>query len=233
MKQPLFRLLTVVLLLVGCAPVPAPVPPAPTQTLTSSPTVTPELPLAVPGASTSPSPSRTASATPTRPATNTPPAWRYVFPIQPAQAADFAEGGHPYPATDLFALEGTHFVAVTDGVVDFVSYTDRWDPSTADMSLAGGLCVAILGDDGVRYYGSHLSTIASGIAPGVRVSAGQLLGTVGRSGNALGTPAHVHFGISHPTYPEDWRVRRGEIDPYPFLIAWLAGHAITPPLSLP
>jgi murein DD-endopeptidase MepM/ murein hydrolase activator NlpD len=156
-----------------------------------------------------------------------------VFPIQPAGAASFAPGGHPYPATDLFAAEGTRFVAVTNGVVDFVSYEDRWDPQVNDLSVAGGLCVAIVGEDGVRYYGSHLSAIEAGIAPGVRVAAGQVLGYVGHTGNARTTPPHVHFGISRPTFAEDWRIRRGEVDPVPFLTAWRDGHDVTPPLPVP
>ncbi len=152
----------------------------------------------------------------------------YVFPVQPQESADFAEGGHAYPATDIFTAVGSDFVAVTDGVVDFVSFVDRWDPATNDLSVAGGLCVAIVGDDGVRYYGSHLSAIAKGIKQGARVEAGQLLGLTGKSGNAVNTPPHLHFGISHPTYPEDWRTRRGELDPYPYLVAWSRGEDITP-----
>jgi murein DD-endopeptidase MepM/ murein hydrolase activator NlpD len=149
--------------------------------------------------------------------------------------AGFAEGvaSHGYPATDIFAPEGARFVAVTNGVVDFVSYEDRWDPEHDDLALRGGLCVAILGDDGVRYYGSHLSAIEAGIIPGVRVAAGRVLGYVGHTGNARATTSHVHFGISHPTYPEDWRARRGEVDPFPFLVAWRDGHNVTPPLPMP
>jgi murein DD-endopeptidase MepM/ murein hydrolase activator NlpD len=155
----------------------------------------------------------------------------YVFPVQPARDATFSDGGHPYPATDIFAPEGDRFVAVTDGVVDFVSFEDHWDPVKKDMSVAGGLCVAIIGDDGVRYYGSHLSAIAAEIWAGVRVKAGQLLGLVGHTGNAITTPFHVHFGISRPTYPGDWKRRRGEVDPYLYLIEWKKGVSITPVLS--
>jgi murein DD-endopeptidase MepM/ murein hydrolase activator NlpD len=128
---------------------------------------------------------------------------------------------------------GTKFVAVTDGVVDFVSSTDLWDPATDDPALRGGLSVAIIGDDGLRYYGSHLSAIADGIAPGVRVKAGQLLGLVGNSGDARETESHLHFGISRPTYPEDWQARRGQVDPFPYLQAWRDGHNLTPPLPEP
>jgi murein DD-endopeptidase MepM/ murein hydrolase activator NlpD len=200
---------------------------APSENVTSwTPTST-----AVPGTFT-PSPTETPSPTITSTATETPTPSRkpfaYVFPVQPPKVVDFAEGGHAYPATDIFAPVGTSFVAVTDGVVDFVSYKDVWDPATNDQAVAGGLCLAIIGDDGIRYYGSHLSAIAKGIAPGVRVTAGQLLGLSGKTGNAANTTPHVHFGISHPTYPEDWTLRRGELDPYPYLLAWLRGENVTP-----
>lgn len=152
----------------------------------------------------------------------------YVFPVQPQSSADFASGGHAYPATDIYAPVGSEFVAVTSGRVDFVSREDTWNPDPDDPAVAGGLCVAIIGDDGIRYYGSHLSAVADGIQPGVRVKAGQLLGLTGKSGNAVNTTPHLHFGISHPTYPGDWLTRRGELDPYPYLIAWSRGEDVTP-----
>jgi murein DD-endopeptidase MepM/ murein hydrolase activator NlpD len=152
----------------------------------------------------------------------------HIFPVQPQGSADFSPGGHAFPATDIYAPMGAEFVALTGGVVDFVSLVDVWVPASDDPAVAGGLCVAIIGDDGVRYYGSHLSAIASGIRPGVRVEAGRLLGLVGRSGNAGSTPPHLHFGISHPTYAEDWLTRRGELDPYPYLVAWSRGENVTP-----
>jgi peptidoglycan LD-endopeptidase LytH len=167
--------------------------------------------------------------------TQTPNSWSYIFPLQPSNVADFSEGtaSHGYPATDIFAPEGAKFVAVTSGVVDFVSYQDRWDPATDDPAQRGGLSVAIIGDDGVRYYGSHLSAVEKGISPGVRVTVGQILGYVGHTGDARTTPSHLHFGISAPTYPADWHSRRGEVDPFPFLVAWRNGHNVTPPLPNP
>jgi peptidoglycan LD-endopeptidase LytH len=156
-----------------------------------------------------------------------------VFPVQPVGVADFSEGGHAYPATDIFAPVGTRFVAVTDGVVDFVRYVDKWDPETDDPEQWGGICVAIIGDDGLRYYGAHLKAIVGGIVPGARVKAGQWLGLVGATGNAAGTTPHVHFGISHPTYPEDFVTRRGELDPIPYLVAWSRGESLRPQFPTP
>ncbi len=152
----------------------------------------------------------------------------YVFPVQPAALATYGPEHHDYPACDIFAPAGTSFVAVTAGTVDEVSYEDLWDPESDDPALRGGLFVSIVGDDGVRYYGSHLSALVPGLSPGRRVSAGELLGYVGNSGNARTTPPHLHLGISHPTYPGDWAVRRGEVWPYPFLQAWQSGRPLTP-----
>jgi murein DD-endopeptidase MepM/ murein hydrolase activator NlpD len=156
----------------------------------------------------------------------------YIFPLQPPDVADYSEGviSHGYPATDIFAPVGTKFVAVTNGVVEFVSDQDLWNPQNDDPALRGGLAVAIIGNDGVRYYGSHLLAIAPGIHVGLRVTTGQLLGYVGTSGNAAGRESHLHFGISHPTFPEDWQVRRGEVDPFPYLKAWEDGIALIPRL---
>jgi murein DD-endopeptidase MepM/ murein hydrolase activator NlpD len=138
---------------------------------------------------------------------------------------------HDYPASDIACPIGTRFVAVTSGVVDYVSREDLW-PKTGRDEDKGGLSVAIVGDDGVRYYGSHLSEVAEGIEPGVRVEAGQLLGLSGKTGNANAPKIapHLHFGISHPTTPDDWQIRRGEVWPQKYLKAWKAGENVTPKL---
>jgi murein DD-endopeptidase MepM/ murein hydrolase activator NlpD len=154
----------------------------------------------------------------------------YVFPVQAARAVRYGPYHHDYPAADIFCPVGSRFVAPTSGVVDYVSWVDRWDPKVNDPATRGGLSVAIIGDDGVRYYGSHLSAVEKGIAPGVRVRAGQTLGRTGKSGDARYVAPHLHFGISHPTWPLDWRVRRGEIAPYRYLVAWQAHKGLRPVL---
>jgi murein DD-endopeptidase MepM/ murein hydrolase activator NlpD len=161
--------------------------------------------------------------------------YTYFFPVQPPSLASFSEGvaSHGYPATDIFAPEGTQVVSVINGVIDFVSFKDVWDPKLDDPATRGGLSVAIIGDDGVRYYGSHLSAIQAGIAPGIRVAGGQLLGYVGHTGDARNTESHLHFGISRPTFADDWKIRRGQVDPYAYLFAWRSGLDLTPGLPSP
>jgi hypothetical protein len=168
-------------------------------------------------------------------ATKTPIPPVYVFPVQPVRFTGYAEGyaAHGYPAIDIFAPPNWAYVAVTNGVVEFISYTDDWDPITDDPALRGGISVAIIGDDGFRYYGSHLSRIEDGISPGMRVFAGQILGYVGKSGNARDRGTHLHFAISRPTYSDDWKTRRGEINPYIYLNAWLEGINSSPVYSTP
>ena len=197
-------------------------------------TITPVKTIAQPIISTV-TPNEISTDTPTETPSETAISFIYFFPIQPPVLASFAEGvaSHGYPATDIFAPEGTKFVAVIGGVVDFVSYQDTWEPQTDDPATRGGLSIAIIGDDGVRYYGSHLSKIQAGIGPGVRVAAGQVLGYIGHTGDARNTDSHLHFGISHPSYPEDWKARRGQVDPYAYLFAWRSGLNLTPALPAP
>ena len=100
-----------------------------------------------------------------------------------------------YPATDIFADCGAPVLAMIDGTVHEVSRVDRFDPDGPRGPNNGGKFVSLLGDDGVRYYGSHLTEVAGGVEPGARVEAGQQIGTVGRTGNANDV-CHLHFGIS-------------------------------------
>lgn len=179
--------------------------------------------------SVTPEPTLTASPTP---ATAAPvAACRYVFPIRPPSAAGYGRAHHDYPATDMFAATGTDVLSPVDGVIDYLSRTDPWDPKLDDPATRGGLSIAIVGDDGIRYYGSHLRDLEPGLTSGGRVQAGRLLGHVGTSGNARGTGPHLHFGISRPTTPDDWRVRRGEVSPFGYLNAWRSGRAVTPQVA--
>ncbi len=157
---------------------------------------------------------------------------KYVFPIQTPEGVSYGPAHHDYPATDIFAPCRVEFVAVTGGTIDEFSRSDDWDPTTNDPAQRGGRYVSIIGNDGVRYYGSHLDEVVEDLEAGMEVKAGALLGYVGNSGNARGIACHVHFGISPPTYAGDWKVRRGLVPPYEYLLAWERGENIGPDLAL-
>lgn len=101
---------------------------------------------------------------------------------------------------DIFAKRGTPVRSVGGGVVVDVR----------DGGL-GGRQVWVLGPARERYYYAHLEGWRDGLVRGEVVDAGTLLGYVGDSGNAKGTPPHLHWGI----YGAD-----GAYDPLPLLRAW-------------
>jgi peptidoglycan LD-endopeptidase LytH len=152
---------------------------------------------------------------------------RYRFPVAGCRTR-YGGSHHDYPAADMFTDRGCAFVAPVAGRVDEVSRRDAWDPASDRGADRGGRSVSLVGVDGVRYYGSHLDAVAPGIVPGVRVRAGQLLGRIGNSGSARVTAVHLHFGISWPTRPGIWWVRRGMIQPAPYLDSWRAGGNLSP-----
>jgi peptidoglycan LD-endopeptidase LytH len=221
----------------GTIAVPATELPTPTLPPTLTFTLVPPTSTLIPSPTDTPTPSETVTSIPTNTEmptststeipTNTPNLYPHVFPVQPAESTTFSEGGHSFPATDIFAPAGTRFVAVTNGTVEEVSKVDLWNPANPDKSTAGGLSVRILGYDGVRYYGAHLSAVANGIHPGTWVAAGEFLGLVGNSGDARDTTPHVHFEISDPFSPSTL------VDPFPYLTAWLNGQNYTPVLTVP
>jgi murein DD-endopeptidase MepM/ murein hydrolase activator NlpD len=221
------------LCLAGCgAPGDAPSAAATPQFVQPSAAAVPSAP-PVPSPATPASPTATSagpSATPaTKARSSAPPAAKvtYVFPVK-ASNVDYHPTHGKYPATDIFADCGEPVVATTSGVILEVSLTDRYVKGSPDGPNNGGLSVSLLGDDGVRYYGSHLSTVRSGIRAGVRVEAGRHLGDVGRTGNANNV-CHLHYGISPPcARTGDWKVRRGVIWPAAYLDSWRRNGAKSP-----
>jgi murein DD-endopeptidase MepM/ murein hydrolase activator NlpD len=91
-------------------------------------------------------------------------------------------GGRSHQGTDMMAEYGTPTVAPVSGTLEQHS------------SSAGGLAWYVHGDDGNTYYGAHLSSYENEGAGWVE--AGTVIGYVGDSGNAAGTP-HLHFEY-HP-----------------------------------
>jgi len=153
----------------------------------------------------------------------------FIFPVADCEV-NYARAHHDYAATDILAKKGCKFVSPVNGVVDEVNRVDNWSGKTNLGIDRGGLYVSIIGDDGVRYYGSHLSSVVASIQPGVVVKAGRVLGKIGSTGSARGTAPHLHFGISWPTptQPNVWWVRRGVVLPFKYLDAWKAGKDLSP-----
>jgi murein DD-endopeptidase MepM/ murein hydrolase activator NlpD len=183
----------------------------------------PSSPLTPPSPVVTPAPaSPSATTTPVSAPPSSAAALRFVFPVKGKSSYGTTHAG--YPAADIFAACGSPVVAVTDGKVLEVSRADHYSKAGRQGPDNGGLSVSLLGDDGVRYYGSHLSALAAGIAAGVRVTAGQRLGSVGHTGNASGV-CHLHFGVSPPCAgTADWWIRRGVVWPARFLDGWRAGR---------
>ena len=153
----------------------------------------------------------------------------FIFPVADC-AVNYARAHHDYAATDILAKKGCKFVSPVNGVIDEVNRTDLWSGKTNLGIDRGGLYVSVIGDDGVRYYGSHLSSVVASIQPGVVVKARRVLGKIGSTGSARGTAPHLHFGISWPTptQPNVWWVRRGVVLPWKYLDAWKAGKDLSP-----
>ncbi len=107
-------------------------------------------------------------------------------------------GGRRHQGTDIFGTRGGNVFAIVDGTVAFTR--------TGGIS---GLFLGLQGDDGNLYYYIHLQDFVA--SPGQRVSAGELIGHNGDTGNARGTTPHIHFEV-HPG-------GGAAVNPYPLLRA--------------
>ncbi len=206
-RWPLALLLVLVAGAAGCSSAAEPAPTGIGEAVSTS--------IAVP--STEPSPNPTAQVVVVSP--------QRVFPV--SGEASYAYEHHGYPAADIMAPCGAAYLAPYSGVILEVARDDPYDFAVNDGATRGGRSVSLLGDDGVRYYGSHFSAVGDAIQPGVRVSAGDPLATVGESGDA--SACHVHFGLSPAcARTGDWWLRRGAIWPGPYLDSWRAGGNADP-----
>ncbi|MBI0446622.1 M23 family metallopeptidase [Deinococcus sp. DB0503] len=106
-------------------------------------------------------------------------------------------GGRRHEGVDIFAPRGTPIRATTRGFVLNVG-----------ENRLGGRTVMVLGPGGQRHYYAHLERYREDLKEGQWVEAGDVVGYVGDSGNARGTPTHLHYGIY---------TARGAINPYPLL----------------
>jgi murein DD-endopeptidase MepM/ murein hydrolase activator NlpD len=104
--------------------------------------------------------------------------------------------GRQHEGIDIFARRGTEVYSATEGLVLRVG-----------NNQLGGRVVWVLGPGGQRHYYAHLDRFAE-VSTGMQVQPGTLLGYVGNTGNAAGTPPHLHYGVYETG---------GAINPYPIL----------------
>jgi len=113
-------------------------------------------------------------------------------------------GGRRHEGLDIFAPRGRPVLSATEGIVMNVGH-----------NRLGGQVVWVLGPGGQRHYYAHLDRYGD-VRAGQRVAPGDVLGYVGNTGNARGTPPHLHYGIY---------TAAGPVNPYPLL----RGHGGAPP----
>ena len=112
----------------------------------------------------------------------------YVYPLMgPRLSSDFGKRTHPirkfvkhHSGVDLAAPEGAQIRSIQSGVVVY-----------ADPHGSYGKLIVVQHKFGVTSHYGHCKEIL--VRTGQRVSAGQLLGTVGSTGKVTGP--HLHFEI--------------------------------------
>jgi len=121
--------------------------------------------------------------------------------IQSGFGADRDGGRRAHRGVDIFAARGTEAVAAMDAWVSRVETTRRGGNVIWLQPLFGNM----------RLYYAHLDEHL--VEAGQFVAAGQRLGLVGNTGNAITTPPHLHFGV----YLRRQGRRGGARDPMDFL----------------
>ena len=136
----------------------------------------------------------------------------YVFPVYgPGSFSDDfgaarADTGWHH-GNDIFAPLGAPVLAVTDGSLFLVGW-----------NTIGGNRFWLRDLQGNEFYYAHLSAFTPLARDGAQVNAGDVIGFVGATGDAAGTPTHLHFEV-HPAALLGMGYD-GVIDPYPYLLAW-------------
>jgi peptidoglycan LD-endopeptidase LytH len=106
-------------------------------------------------------------------------------------------GGRRHEGIDIFAPKGTPVKSTTRGVVFKLG-----------QNRLGGNVVWIFGPGRQMHYYAHLDRFGE-FEPGDLVMPGDIVGYVGDTGNARGTPPHLHYGVYTPS--------AGAINPFPLL----------------
>jgi murein DD-endopeptidase MepM/ murein hydrolase activator NlpD len=123
-----------------------------------------------------------------------------------------AECGQGHCGIDLDGPRGQPIVAVAAGTLV------RVERHELGLDGRSGRYVRIQHEDGTLTAYMHLDIVAEGLHVGDRVSAGQVIGTLGATA-CYSAPAHLHFSLEVPTRPTE----HGDItdtryvDPGPYL----------------
>jgi len=136
----------------------------------------------------------------------------YVFPVYgPSSFTDTFGAARAdvgwHHGDDIFAPLGAPIVAVANGAVFSVGWNNL-----------GGNRFWLSDRQGNQFYYAHLSAFSPLAVNGARVNAGDVLGFVGNTGDAEGTPYHLHFEI-HPVSMLGMGYD-GVVDPTSYLLAW-------------
>jgi murein DD-endopeptidase MepM/ murein hydrolase activator NlpD len=138
----------------------------------------------------------------------------YVFPVYGTSSygdtygagrSDVSGGWHH--GDDIFAALGTPLLAVAHGTVFSVGW-----------NKIGGWRLWLRDDEGNEFYYAHLSAYSPLAVNGAIVDAGDVLGFMGNTGDAEGTPYHLHFEV-HPVGLLGLGYD-GAVDPTPYLDGW-------------
>ena len=134
-----------------------------------------------------------------------------VSGVAPARLTDTwgqsrAAGAREHHAIDIMAPRGALVVAAAPGTIE--KLFDSHD---------GGHTIYVRSPDGgIVYYYAHLDGYRAGLAEGQAVKAGEVIATVGSTGNASPDAPHLHFEIKRMAPGEGWWQGR-EVNPYPLL----------------
>jgi len=136
----------------------------------------------------------------------------YVFPVYgPSSFSD--DFGAPRADTgwhhgnDIFAPKGAPILAVAEGTLFLVGW-----------NTVGGNRFWLRDLLGNEFYYAHLLAFSPLARDGAHVKAGDVIGFAGTTGDAAGTPPHLHFEV-HPVELL-WKGYDGVVDPYQYLLAW-------------
>ncbi len=139
-------------------------------------------------------------------------AGHYVFPVYGASSYIDTYGAARSDVTyhhgdDIFGQLGQPLLACADGTVFSVGW-----------NKVGGNRLWIVDAQGNQFYYAHLSAFATTSVNGAHVRVGQVVGFMGQTGDAEGTPVHLHFEV-HPVSLL-YLGYDGAVDPTPYLDAW-------------